>query len=54
MEFKHYDAKARAKRLKENMKGGYLSRSDLAIVVELDGGIPDYAKEEVIKLAMKN
>lgn len=53
MEFKHYDAKARAKRFKENMKGGYLSRSDLAIVVELSG-IPDYAKEEVIRLALKD
>lgn len=51
--FKFYDAEERAKRLKANMKGGYLSRSNLAIVVGLDGEIPDYAKEEVIKLALK-
>ncbi len=51
--FKFFDAEARAERFKDNMKGGYLSRSDLERVVNLDGGIPDYAKEEVIKLALK-
>lgn len=52
--FKFFDAEARAERFRKAIKGGYLSRSNLAIVVELDGGIPDYAKEEVIKLAMEN
>ncbi len=54
MEFKYYNAKERAERFKESMKAGYLSKSDLPTVVNLDGLIPDYAKEEVIRLALKD
>lgn len=50
--FKFYDAEERAKRFREAIKEGYISKSDLPMVVELSG-IPDYAKEEVIRLALK-
>lgn len=52
MRFKHYDVEERAKRFREAIKEGYISKSDLPMVVELSG-IPDYAKEEVIRLALK-
>ncbi len=53
MRFKHYDVEERAKRFRESIKEGYISKSDLPMVVELSG-IPDYAKEEVIRLALKD
>lgn len=53
MEFKCYDAKERAKRFKESMRAGYLSKSDLSTVVYLSE-VPEYAKEEVIRLALKD
>lgn len=51
--FKFFDAEARAERFREAIKEGYISKSDLPMVVELSG-IPDYAKEEVIRLALKD
>ena len=49
-----YDAKKRAERLKQEVKIGVIPEFMIREIIELDSSIPVFAKEEVIRLAMKD
>ena len=46
-----YDAEARAKRIKEEVKAGIIPKFMIEEIVALDSSIPEFAREEVIRLA---
>lgn len=49
-----YNAEERANRLKEEVQMGIIPKYMISEIVELDSSIPQYAREEVKRLALKD
>lgn len=46
-----YDAEERAKRIREKVEAGIIPKFMIEEIVSLDSSIPEFAREEVIRLA---